>query len=76
MHFAGKFRRAPWVWERATGVMYLYMRMHSRSCRICPLKVVATLFSNSRKGTIEIIVVTWLKSVSRLHANTSSPDIY
>ena len=38
--------------ESAAGVTYLSMRIHSRSCLILPLKVVATLLSGSRKGAI------------------------
>ena len=38
--------------ESAAGVMYLYMRIHPRSCYIFPLKVATTLLSGSTKGTV------------------------
>ena len=43
---AGKFR------ESAAGVIYLSMRIPPKCCCIFPLKVGATLFSDSRKGTV------------------------
>ena len=48
-------------------VTYLSVRIHPKSICIFLLKVAVTLLSGSRKGT---------GSVSRLHANTSSPDVY
>ena len=38
--------------ERTAGLTYLSMRIHSKSCRIFPLKVSATLLNGSRKGTV------------------------
>ena len=38
--------------ESATGVTYLSMRIHPKSCRIFLLKVSATLLNGSRKGAV------------------------
>ena len=38
--------------ESAAGVTYLSVRTHAKSCRIFPLKVAATFFSDSRKSAI------------------------
>ena len=44
-------------------------------CPLPPLKILTILLSIS-SGVQLSIVVTWLRLVSRLHANTSSPDLY
>ena len=38
--------------ESATGLTYLSMRIHPKSCCIFLLKVSATLLNGSRKGTV------------------------
>ena len=56
--------------------MYLSMRMHPKSCPIFPLKVVATLLSRSRKGTVVsggtgvkiLEVVDWLQVLISRHS--------
>ena len=54
--------------ESAAGVAYLSMRMHPKSCH----KFTQWLI----EGRSWSIVVTQLRSVSKLHANTLSPDAY
>ena len=38
--------------DSAAGVTYLSMRIHPKSCRIIPLKVVTTLLIGSRKDAV------------------------
>ena len=38
--------------ESATGITYLSMRIHPKSCCIFTLKVSATLLNGSRRGTV------------------------
>ena len=45
-------QRASGPGDSAAGVTYLFMRIHSKSCCIFPLKVAATLFSDSRQGAV------------------------
>ena len=61
-------QRASGPGERAPGAMYLSLRIHSKSCR--------NFTQWFREGRSWSIAVTQLRSVSRLHANTSSPDVY
>ena len=37
--------------ESIAGVMFLSMRIHPKSCCLFPLKITATLYRGSRKGT-------------------------
>ena len=53
--------------EGTAGATYLSLRIHSKSCLIFPLKVAVTLLSDSGQGAV---------GASRLHANTSHPDVY
>ena len=63
-------QKASSVGENAAGVMYLSMRIYQKSCHIVPLKV-SDFTSWFKEG------YSWsIGAVSRLHANTSSPDIY
>ena len=45
-------QRASGPGDSAAGVTYLFMRIHSKSCCIFPLKVAATLFSDSGQGAV------------------------
>ena len=45
-------QRASGPRQSTAGVSYLSLRIHSKSCCICPLKVVATLLSGSGKGAV------------------------
>ena len=45
-------RRVSGPGESTAGVTYLSMRMHSKSCCIFLLKVVATVLTGSRKGAV------------------------
>ena len=68
-----KFSRGPWAQERALLGLCVSLREYT--------KKIATSFSQKLLQLYLVvqrrsIVVTWLKSVSRLHADTSSPDIY
>ena len=67
-------QRASGPGESAAGVTYQYLKIHPKSCRIFPLKVVASYWF--MEGCSWSIVVTQLRPVSRLYANNSSPGIY
>ena len=68
-------QRASGLGESVAGVTYPSMRIYPKSCCIFPLKVGTTLLKGSRNGAVGT-QQSQLRSVSRLHANNSSPDIY
>ena len=52
--------------ESTAGVMYLSMRIHPKSCCICPLKVSADLLDVSRNcGLQDISCLCWREASSR-----------
>ena len=75
MGFARKSSRVPQVQESTAGVTNLYMGMPPKICCIFPINVEATLLW-FKEWCSWNIAVTWLRLVSRLHPNTSSPGIY
>ena len=40
--------------ESGTGVTYLYMTIHPKSCRISPLQVAESLLIDSKKGAVGV----------------------
>ena len=50
--------------------------IYQKSCHTFLIKVVLTLLNGSRKSAVGALGVIWLSSVLRLHANTSSQDVY
>ena len=67
-------QRASCPGESAAGVAYLSVRIHPKSCHMFHLKVATTKWFKEQRSWS--IAVTQLTSVSRLHGNTSTPDVY
>ena len=55
---------------------YVSMRIHPKSCRIFPPKSCCNFTQWFKEGRNWSIAVTYLRLVSKLHANTSSPGVY
>ena len=61
--------------ESASGTTYLSLRIRSKVLHFSP-KSCRNFTQWFGEGRSWSIVITQLRSVSRLHANTSSPDVY
>ena len=79
MHFAEKFRRGPWVQVRALLALLIDLLEYTRKANLAihlPPKSCCNFTLQFKVGSSWSIVITELKSVLKLHANTSSHNAY
>ena len=73
--FWQKFSRGPWVEERALLALHIYGNAHKKLLHF-PLKSCCNFICWFKEEHSWNTVVTQLRSVSRIHANTLSPDVF